>query len=123
MNVKTPNNSEKKGFFSRLKQGLSKTREILTTDIDELFTGNRKLDDGLLEELEELLITSDIGVSTTMGIMDGISKNASEIKDAHDLKQGPQEKNRCHNRSNNTHPRNCVCQTPRCHGRGCQRRG
>ncbi len=87
MNVKTPNNSEKKGFFSRLKQGLSKTREILTTDIDELFTGNRKLDDGLLEELEELLITSDIGVSTTMGIMDGISKNASEIKDAHDLKR------------------------------------
>ncbi len=87
MNQTSSNNSEKKGFFNRLKRGLSKTREILTTDIDELFTGNRKLDDELLEELEELLITSDIGVSTTMDIMDTISKGASEIKNAHDLKQ------------------------------------
>ena len=87
MNQTSSNNSEKKGFFNRLKRGLSKTREILTTDIDELFTGNRKLDDELLEELEELLITSDIGVSTAMDIMDTISKGASEIKNAHDLKQ------------------------------------
>jgi fused signal recognition particle receptor len=87
MNVTPSNNSDKKGFLSRLKQGLSKTREILTTDIDELFTGSRKLDDELLEELEELLITSDIGVSTAMDIMDTISKDTSEIKNAHDLKQ------------------------------------
>ena len=87
MNTKTPNNSEKKGFFSRLKRGLSKTREILTTDIDDLFTANRKLDEDLLEELEELLITSDIGVSSAMDIMNTISKKASEIKDAHSLKQ------------------------------------
>ena len=85
--MKTPNNSEKKGFFKRLKQGLSKTREILTTDIDDLFMGNRKLDDDLLEKLEELLITSDIGVATAMDIMDIISKKASEIEDAHSLKQ------------------------------------
>ena len=57
--------AESIGFFKRLKQGLAKTREILTTDIDQLFTGNRKVDDNLLEELEELLITSDIGVQTT----------------------------------------------------------
>ncbi len=81
------NKSDKKGFFSRLKKGLSKTREILTTDIDDLFTGNRKLDDELLEELEELLITSDVGVSTAMDIMETISKDASRINDAHDLKQ------------------------------------
>jgi fused signal recognition particle receptor len=87
MNVKPSTHSDKKGFFNRLKQGLSKTREILTTDIDELFTDSRKLDDELLEELEELLITSDIGVSTAMDIMDTISKDASEIKNAHDLKQ------------------------------------
>jgi fused signal recognition particle receptor len=87
MNMKPSNNSDKKGFFSRLKRGLSKTREILTTDIDDLFRGNRKLDDDLLEELEELLITSDIGVSTAMDIMDAISKKASEISDAHGLKQ------------------------------------
>ena len=87
MTVKPSTHSDKKGFFSRLKQGLSKTREVLTTDIDELFTGSRKIDDELLEELEEMLITSDIGVSTAMDIMDTISKDASEIKDAHDLKQ------------------------------------
>jgi len=87
MNTKTSNKSEKKGFFSRLKRGLSKTREILTTDIDDLFTANRKLDEDLLEELEELLITSDIGVSSAMDIMNTISKKASEIKDAHSLKQ------------------------------------
>ncbi len=87
MNGKPSNNSEKKGFFSRLKRGLSKTREILTTDIDDLFSGNRKLDDDLLEELEELLITSDIGVSTAMDIMDKITKKSSEIQDAHGLKQ------------------------------------
>ncbi len=87
MNVTPSKNAEKKGFFSRLKRGLSKTREILTTDIDDLFTGNRKLDDELLEELEELLITSDVGVSTAMDIMETISKDASRIKDAHDLKQ------------------------------------
>ena len=87
MNTKTSKKSEKKGFFSRLKRGLSKTREILTTDIDDLFTANRKLDEDLLEELEELLITSDIGVSTAMDIMNTISKKASEIKDAHSLKQ------------------------------------
>jgi len=87
MSLKPSDTSEKKGFFSRLKRGLSKTREILTTDIDDLFSGNRKLDDDLLEELEELLITSDIGVSTAMDIMDKITKKASEIKDAHGLKQ------------------------------------
>ena len=87
MNAKKPDHSENKGFFARLRRGLSKTREILTTDIDELFTGSRKLDDELLEELEELLITSDIGVSTAMDIMNAISKEASRIKDAHALKQ------------------------------------
>ena len=43
-----------KGLFARLKSGLSKTRKILTTDIDDLFSGRRKIDDDLLEELEEL---------------------------------------------------------------------
>ncbi|MBW2197440.1 MAG: signal recognition particle receptor subunit alpha, partial [Deltaproteobacteria bacterium] len=53
------------GFYKRLKSGLSKTRKLLSTDINDLFAGNRKIDDELLEELEELLITSDIGVQTT----------------------------------------------------------
>lgn len=75
------------GFFSRLKNGLSKTRELLSTDISELFSGNRKIDDDLLEELEELLITSDIGVPTTMNLVQNISKKSSEISNADQLKK------------------------------------
>jgi len=78
---------KEKGFFKRLKNGLSKTRQILTTDIDDLFTGKRKLDDDLLEELEELLITSDIGVSTAMDLIETIAKKSSSIQDAAQLKE------------------------------------
>lgn len=74
------------GFFKRLKNGLSKTREILTTDINDLFTGKRKIDDELLEELEELLITSDLGVQTTMELIQSISIKSSEISGPDQLK-------------------------------------
>ena len=80
------------GFFKRLKKGLSKTRKLLSTDISELFAGNRKIDDELLEELEELLITSDIGVQTTMDLIQSISKKSSEISDADQLKKVLKEK-------------------------------
>ena len=78
--------SEKKSFFERLKKGLSKTREILSTDIDDLFTGKRRIDDSLLEELEELLITSDIGVQLSMDFIQKISKKSYKISDANQLK-------------------------------------
>lgn len=78
-----PNSS---GIFSRLKKGLSKTRKILTTDIDELFTGKKQLDDSVLEELEERLITADIGVRTTMDLIERISKKTARISDAGELK-------------------------------------
>jgi len=80
------------GFFKRLKNGLSKTREILTTDINDLFTGKRKIDDELLEELEELLITSDIGVQTTMDLIQSISIKSSEISGPDQLKNILREK-------------------------------
>ena len=70
---------EPTGLFKRLKNGLSKTRKFLSTDINELFAGKRKIDDELLDELEELLITSDIGVQTTMDLIQSISKKSSEI--------------------------------------------
>jgi fused signal recognition particle receptor len=82
---------EKSGFFKQLKKGLSKTREILTTDIDELFTAKQTIDDEFLEELEELLITSDLGIQTTMELMAGISKKASAITNADDLKSALKE--------------------------------
>ena len=77
---------EKTSFFERLKKGLSKTREILSTDIDKLFTEKREIDESLLEELEELLITSDIGVQTSMDLIQRISKKSSKISDANQLK-------------------------------------
>jgi fused signal recognition particle receptor len=77
---------KKTGLFSRLKKGLSKTREILTTDIDELFGSKHRIDDDMLEELEELLITSDIGVQTAMDLMENITKRASKISNPEELK-------------------------------------
>jgi fused signal recognition particle receptor len=76
----------KGGFFKRLRRGMSKTREILTTDIDELFFGKKKIDDALLEDLEALLITSDMGVETTMALMEGITQKAKNVSDAAQLK-------------------------------------
>jgi fused signal recognition particle receptor len=80
------------GILNRLKKGLSKTRAVLTTDINELFAGNRKIDDDLMEELEELLITSDIGVRTAMDLIQSISKKSSEISGADQLKTVLKEK-------------------------------
>jgi len=66
--------TEKKGWLARLKAGLSKSSNKLTSGIGDLFT-KRKLDDEALEELEDLLITSDMGVSTAAKIVQGVSKN------------------------------------------------
>jgi len=78
--------TESDSFFARLKRGLEKTRKILTTDVDELFSINRKIDDDLLEEIEEHLITADVGVKTTLKLMDAISEKSSRLKSAVELK-------------------------------------
>jgi fused signal recognition particle receptor len=54
----------KSGFLASLKQGLSKTRSVLTLRIDELLLGRKEISGTLLDELEEVLITADIGVTT-----------------------------------------------------------
>ena len=76
----------RRGFFKRLRSGLSKTRDFLNTDIEDLFSGKRKFDDEMLEELEELLITADIGVRTAMDLIDKISRKASKIDSVDGLK-------------------------------------
>ena len=53
------------GFFDRLKAGLTKTREKFIDKIDEILHGSTKIDDELLDELEDTLITSDVGMATT----------------------------------------------------------
>lgn len=65
--------SEKKGWFRRLKDGLKRSSTTLSTGITDIFT-KRKLDDDVVEELEELLITSDLGVATATRIAANIAK-------------------------------------------------
>ncbi len=58
------------GFFDKLKQGLTKTKESLLGRVKDLFINMRKVDEDLLEELEEILITADVGISATEEILD-----------------------------------------------------
>lgn len=68
------------GWFDKLKEGLSKTRDNITGKVEELFTFNRKIDDELFEELEEAMIMSDMGVNTTAKIIDMLKKRVKENK-------------------------------------------
>lgn len=89
----TEQTAESAGFFQRLKEGLSKTSGKLVGGMENIFLGRKEIDEELLEELEELFITSDVGVETTMRIIDSVRdqvdrktlKNPEELKTA--LKQ------------------------------------
>jgi fused signal recognition particle receptor len=83
----SPVSSNAQGFLSRLKRGLTKTRDFLNTDIDDLFRGKNRIDDEMLEEIEELLITSDIGIQTVMELMNSIHRRGTGIEDPAALKQ------------------------------------
>lgn len=61
---------KKLGLLQRLKQGLSKTRNAVSSSIDNLINGKADIDDDLYEELEEIMISADIGVETTVSIID-----------------------------------------------------
>ena len=75
---------ESVGYFKRLKNRLSKSRRNLSDGFEKVLGGKKKIDEEALEELEELLITSDIGVQTTMALMERIATakvaNAEEVK-------------------------------------------
>lgn len=62
--------NEKESFFDKLKKGLTKTRDNFTSSLTNLFTRNVKIDDDLYDELEEILISADIGMSSTIEIVD-----------------------------------------------------
>ena len=57
------------GFFDKLKQGLSKTKQSFNDKVNNVFSAFRKVDEELLEELEEALIMSDVGVETSTKII------------------------------------------------------
>lgn len=84
---------EKRGFFQRLKEGLLKTHQSMVSKIDQLVAGKRKIDDSLLDELEEILITSDIGVKTTHQLLNQVTEKVKrkELEDADQLKKALQE--------------------------------
>lgn len=68
------------GFFDKLKKGLSKTKNAIFGRIDDLFKRFRRVDEELFEELEELLIGADIGVGTTMELLDTLRDTVKENK-------------------------------------------
>lgn len=73
---KEDDNEEKKiGFFEILKRGLKKTTEGISYKIDDILGTYTKIDDDMLEEIEEILIMADIGVNTTMDIIDNLKEN------------------------------------------------
>lgn len=80
---------EKKGFFSRLKAGLTKTRENIVKGIDSVFSGFSSIDEDFYEELEEILIMGDIGVNATTEIIQRLKAEVKEkhIKDPSECKQ------------------------------------
>ena len=78
---------EKIGFFKRLKEGLVKTRDQFSSQIKNLFTANVKIDDDMYEELEEILISADIGMDSTLDIVDSLRDEIKRqnIKDSNQI--------------------------------------
>ena len=70
---------EKKGFFSRLVEGLTKTRDNIVSGIDSVFHGFSKIDDEFYEELEEILIMGDLGVKATESILDDLRAECKQL--------------------------------------------
>lgn len=77
------------GFFEKLKAGLSKTKKALFGGIEDLFKRFRRVDEDLFDELEELLITSDVGVETTEELLDALREKVKEekIKEPDEIKK------------------------------------
>ena len=80
---------EKKGFWGRLVEGLSKTRDNIVSGIDSLISGFSRIDDDFYEEIEEILVMGDIGINTTTKIIDHLKERVAEehITDPAECKQ------------------------------------
>jgi len=74
------------GFFQKLKEGLSKTKKGITEKIDQVLVSLGKIDEELFEELEEILITSDVGIETSMKIIEELKKKVKERRITDPLK-------------------------------------
>jgi fused signal recognition particle receptor len=80
-------------WFGKLRAGLAKTRNSLLGQLQSIFSGHAGLDDETLEELEELLISADLGVETTENVIERLRERAREerIEDSHRLQEILQE--------------------------------
>lgn len=100
---------EKVGWFKRLKQGLEKTRDDMNYKINDILGNYVKIDDEMMEDLEDLLISSDMGMETTMTLIDRLKETIREkqIRDPKEVKgllaeeirailEGDPERNRLH---------------------------
>jgi len=76
-NETAPENRESAGLFSRLKKGLSKTRQRFVGTLDGLFYGKKQIDEEFLEQLEEILLTSDLGVQTSYRLFAEVEEKVS----------------------------------------------
>ncbi len=68
------------GFFDKLKEGLKKTKNAITERIDQVLVSFGKIDEELFEELEEILITSDVGAEASLKIIENLKKRVRENK-------------------------------------------
>ena len=80
---------ERKAFFGRLVEGLTKTRNNIVSGIDSIFSGFSAIDDDFYEEIEETLIMGDLGIQTTMAIVEDLRNKVKEqhIKDPEQCKE------------------------------------
>ena len=85
---------EKVSLFTRLKQGLSETRNGFTGRLDRIFLGKREIDEDLLDELEEILFTSDLGVSASQELIELVREGVARksLDNAEQLKAALKEK-------------------------------
>lgn len=72
--------SKKLGFFDKLKAGLTKTRDDISNKIDGIIKSYKKIDEELYEDLEEVLVTADVGMNTTMELIDRLKERVKEDK-------------------------------------------
>ena len=81
------------GFFDKLKQGLTKTKESINEKINDVFSNFRKVDEEFLEELEEALIMSDIGIETSTKIIGNLRERIKKekLEDEEQVKQALRE--------------------------------
>lgn len=68
------------GFFDKLKRGLQKTKDAFVSKVDNLFKSLKRVDEDLFDELEEILITSDMGVNTTEELLEELRRNVKDNK-------------------------------------------